>query len=143
MDERKVSNYLAKKIEGTNITYEQIAKISGVSLSTVKNLFTGKTQDPRLDTVAPVTYAVNGSVDEMLRGDLEAVKPTAPKVISEQHFNDTVNHYEHRLEDKREIIKDKNKLIKILTVGICACLFVLVGLLILEVLHPQSGWIRF
>ena len=150
MDERKVANYLAKKIDGTDITYEQIANKSGVSLSTVKNLFSGKTQDPRLATVAPVLYAVDGSVDEMLLGNIESVKPTVPIAISEQHFNDTVKHYEHRLDDKREIIKEEKehnatlkKEVRSYKIFSCICLAILVGLLILEVSNPNLGWLRF
>lgn len=144
MDEKLVANYLIKKTEGTGLTYEIVAEKSNTPLPTVKNLYTGKTKDPRLTTVAPVIYAVNGSIDEMLLGESKEVSmPPQANIITEQHFNDTVNHYEHRLEDKREIIKEKDKQIKFFKILACAGLGILIGLLILEVSNPNLGWIQY
>ena len=151
MDEKLLANYLIKKTEGTGLTYEIVAEKSNTPLPTVKNLYTGKTKDPRLTTVAPVIYAVNGSVDEMLLGESKEVsKQPQTNIITEQHFNDTIKHYEHRLEDKREIIKEEKehnttlkKEMRSHKIFSCICLGILVGILILEVLHPDLGWIRF
>lgn len=71
-----------------------------------------------------------------------------------EHHDDMKENYEKRLSDKREIIdmqnvhiekleeisKSKTKIIFSLT----AILFVLFfGLIALEMLHPEHGWIRF
>ena len=56
MDARLVANYLTQLKEKTGLTYEAIAEKSGMSESTVKNLFSGKTEDPRLSTVTPIIY---------------------------------------------------------------------------------------
>ena len=61
MDARLVAKYLTALKEKSGLTYEAVAEKSGRSESTVKNLCSGKTEDPRLDTVAPVIYAVGGS----------------------------------------------------------------------------------
>ena len=169
MDALLVANYLTRLKEKTGLTYEAIAEKTGLSLSTVKNLFSGKSEDPRLNTVAPVIYILNGSVDEMYSGkpketlqeisvaslkemyefQLEEHRKTSEAHINnirahyEQHREDTIANYEHRLADKREIIKDKNKLIRFLTFSTCICAFVLVALLVLEVANPSLGWLRF
>lgn len=169
MDARLVANYVTKMKEKSGLTFEMIAEKSGRSLSTVKNLASGKSEDPRLDTVAPVIYAVGGSLDEMFTGksrdavkefsissikemyefQLEEHRKTSEAHINnirahyEQHREDTIANFEHRLADKREIIKDKNKLIRFLTFSTCICAFVLVALLILEVANPSLGWLRF
>lgn len=132
MDERLVANYLSKLKKETGLTYKAIEEISGRSESTVKNLCEGKTEDPRLDTVAPVVYAMGGSLDEMLNPDkskdamkevsvnslkevyefqLAAMKETNEAHIAnirahyEQHREDVKENYEKRLADKREIIE--------------------------------------
>lgn len=140
MDARLVANYLTTLKEKTGLTYEAIAEKSKRSESTVKNLCSGKTEDPRLDTVAPVIYAMGGSVDEMFTGkNKDAVKEISISSIKEiyeqqlseiaqtsethinnirahyeQHRQDSIENYEKRLADKREIIEQKDEHIKTL-----------------------------
>ena len=68
MDARLVANYLTALKEKTGLSNETIAKESNTSESTIKNLCSGRTEDPRLSTVAPVIYAMGGSIDEMYTG---------------------------------------------------------------------------
>lgn len=138
MDAKLVANYLAQLKEKTGLTYEVIAEKSGRSVSTVKNLCSGKSEDPRLDTVAPVTYAMGGSIDEMFTGkskdavkeisihsikemyehQLSEIRQTHEKHIDdirthyEQHRSDFKDNVEHRLADKREIISQQEEHIK-------------------------------
>ena len=56
MDAKLVANYLTALKEKSGFTYENIAEKCGMSVVTVKNLCLGKSEDPRLNTVAPVTY---------------------------------------------------------------------------------------
>ena len=176
MDARLVANYLTRLKGKSGLTYEAIAEKSKRSESTVKNLLSGKTEDPRLDTVAPVIYAMGGSIDEMYTGNSkDAVKEISINSIKEiyeqqllevaktseihinnirahyeQHRQDVTENYEKRLADKREIIEQQNKHQKtiereLLTYKILFFVFiaVLVGLLILEVMNPDLGWLRF
>ena len=140
MDARLVANYLTQLKEKSGITDETIAEKSGRSVSTVKNLRSGKTEDPRLDTVAPVIYAMGGSIDEMYTGkskdEIKEISINSIKEIYElqlaemtkvnenhinnirshyeQHREDVTNNYEMRLADKREIINEKDEHIKTL-----------------------------
>ena len=140
MDAKLVAKYLTALKEKSGLTYEAIAEKSQRSESTVKNLCSGKTEDPRLDTVAPVIYAMGGSIDEMYTGkskdkvkefsieslkelyefQLAEYKATEEMHISnirahyEQHRQDSIDNYEKRLADKREIIEEKDKRIKTL-----------------------------
>ena len=133
MDAKLVSNYLTALKEKTGLTFETVAEKSGRSESTVKNLFSGRTEDPRLDTVAPVIYALGGSLDEMYTGkskdkvkesSIYSMKDMYEFQLAEQaklheaniaeirahyqqHRQDSVNNYEMRLADKCEIIKEK------------------------------------
>lgn len=142
MDARIVANYLTTLKTKTGLTYEAIAEKSERSVSTVKNLCSGKTEDPRIDTVAPVLYALGGSMDEMLNPGMNkdeiketsvfalkdvyeyqiaAMKETNEAHISnirahyEQHHADLKENYEKRLADKRELIQSYEEHIKSLT----------------------------
>lgn len=68
----------------------------------------------------------------------------------EQHHEDLKENYERRLADKRELIETKNEHIKALEkecrshkIAFWICVSILVGILMLEVMNPQLGWIKF
>lgn len=127
-----VAEYLSKLKAKTGLTYEAIAEKSQISESSVKNLCLGKSGDPQMSTIAPVVYALGGSLDEMLnpeksRDDMKETSVIALKdsydfqaallkeaneqhinnIRShyEQHHNDLRDNYEMRLADKREMIE--------------------------------------
>ena len=165
-----VANYLSMLKAKTGLTYEAIAEKSERSLSTVRNLCTGKTEDPRLDTVSPVVYALGGSIDEMLNPEknkdemketsvlalkdsyehqLSLLKVAYDEQINnirahyEQHHNDLKENFEKRLADKREIIEIQKKDCFSNKIFAWVCGFILVALLIAEVMNPNLGWFRF
>ena len=169
MDAKLVANYLTTLKENTGLTYEAIAEKSGLSVSTVKNLFSGKSEDPRLNTVGPVTYALDGSVDEMYTGktkdELKEISLTAIREMYEfqlaeqrktteshilnirahyeQHRQDTVSNFERLLNEKDHQIKHFKKTSFINFVIACIGFGILIAILILEVANPDLGWIRF
>lgn len=55
-----VAEYLSLLKAKTGLTYEAIAE------SSVKNICLGKSGDPQISTIAPIVYALGGSMDEML-----------------------------------------------------------------------------
>lgn len=136
-----VAEYLSSLKTKTGLTYEAIAEKSKRSESTVKNLCLGKAEDPRIDTVAPVVYALGGSMDEMLnpKKSKDELKETSVIALKdsyeyqaqllketneihignirshyEQHHEDLKENYERRLADKRELIETKDAHIKTL-----------------------------
>ena len=165
MDAKLVSNYLTALKEKTGLTHEAWAEKANGSVSTLKNLLSGKTEDPRLATIAPYIYAAGGSLDEMYAGKSKeaATEITVGSIVEiyehqlndtrahyEQHRQDVKENYEKRLADKREIIEQKDKHIKTLEKEILSskifswvCVAVLVALLIAEVMNPNLGWLRF
>ena len=169
MDAKLVAKYLTELKEKSGLTYEAIAEKCGMSESTIKNLFTNKTENPRLDTVAPPVYILGGSIDEMLTGkskdEVKEFSISSIKEIYEQqlidmsktheaHVNNIRAHYEQHRQDfkesqekqnalKDQLFKEKaneSNLFKILT---CVLAAILIGLLILEVSNPSLGWLRF
>ena len=133
------AEYLSLLKTKTGLTYEAIAEISGRSESTVKNLCLGKSDDPRIDTIAPVVYALGGSMDEMLnpKKSKDELKETSVIALKdsyeyqaallkesneqhianirlhyEQHHEDLKENFERRLADKRELIDSYTEHIK-------------------------------
>jgi transcriptional regulator with XRE-family HTH domain len=136
-----VAEYLSSLKRKTGLTYEAIAEKSNRSESSVKNLCLGKSDDPRIDTVAPIVYALGGSMDEMLNPEKSKDELKETSVIAlkdsyeyqatllkesnelhinnirshyEQHHEDLKENYEKRLADKRELIETKDAHIKTL-----------------------------
>lgn len=170
MPEQLIANYINKKRIDAGLTYEAIAIESNIPESTVKNLCTGKTKNPGIETVMPIMEAVGGSYDEMLypnkskdevketsmlamkdiyENQLNAIKESHEREVSnirshyEQHHKDLVDNFEKRLADKREIIelqKREHKASKIIAWVLGA---ILIALLIAEVMNPNLGWFRY
>ena len=132
MQAEKLAKYLTELKNKTGLSFEAISEISDRPESTVKNLCNGKTEDPRLDTVAPIIYALGGSIDEMLNPEknkdeiketsvvalkdsyeyeLSLIKDAYDEQIAnirshyEQHHNDLKENFEKRLADKKELIE--------------------------------------
>ena len=136
-----LSHYLNEKRLQAGLTYEAIATISNTPESTVKNLCTGKTKNPQLETIIPIMEAVGGSYDEMLHPEktkdemketsvlalkdiyeyqLSEIRKTNEEHINnirahyEQHHEDLKDNYERRLADKRDLIESYKEHIKTL-----------------------------
>ena len=169
MDASIVAKYLTKLKADRGLTYEAIAEISKVPESTVKNIILGKTERPGIDIVADIIYSLGGSLDEMYTGkskdDVKEISINSIKEIYEQqlvdisktheaHVNNIRSHYEQHIEDlkenharevtlKDEIIKAKDSNGNFFKIFACVGLSILVALLIIEVMHPDLGWIRY
>ena len=168
LDEKFISKYLTKIIKETGNTYESIAEKCFTSESTVKNLCSGKTENPGILTIAPIVYAANGSLDEMCGKTREDIDEKTKNLIKEmaefqfaeyrkteeahicnmrthyeQHRNDTISNYEKLLgeKDKQIALFKKTSLISFAIA--CIGFSILITLLILEVSNPSLGWIRF
>ncbi len=127
-----ISQYLNAKRIQEDLTYEAVAAKSNIPEATVKNLCTGKTKNPGVETLIPVMDAVGGSFDEMLHPgkkkdglketsilalkdmyehQLSRIKETNEEHIHnirthyEQHHEDLKENFEKRLSDKRELIE--------------------------------------
>lgn len=165
-----VAEYLTTLKLKNGLTFEAIAERSGRPVSTVKNLCTGKSEDPRLDTVAPVVYAMGGSIDEMYNPEkskdeiketsllamkdiyesqLNAIKESYDEQVNhvrshaEQHRKDLIDSYENSLADKREIIEMQKKENISSKIVAWVCGAILIAILIAEVMNPNLGWLRY
>lgn len=148
-----VAEYLSLLKAKTGLTYEAIAEKSKRSESSVKNLCLGKSEDPRIDTVAPIVYALGGSMDEMLNPEKNKDELKETSVIAlkdsyeyqaslmkesnemhisnirshyEQHHEDLKENFEKRLADKRELIESYKDHIKTIEKNFLICKIALI-----------------
>ena len=140
MDAEVVAKYFNTLKERNGYTIEFWAEKSNCSVSTLKNLLSGKTEDPRISTVAPITYAGGGSMDEMLNSNF---KKNETRFHYEQHIADIKANHEREMALKDEIIKIKDAHGNFFKLLACIGFGILVALLILEVANPNLGWIKF
>ena len=139
IDSKIVIKYLVTLKEKSGLTYEAIAEASRIPESTVKKLFSGKVENPGLDTILPIMFVLGGSFEEITGKSKDEVKEFSINSIKEmyefqlaehrkteeahinnirahyeQHREDVTKNYEMRLADKREILKEKDEHIKTL-----------------------------
>ena len=165
-----VSKYLVILFKRTGFGFEVVAEKSETSVATIKNMYYGKSENPGILTIHRVISVMGGSFEEMFsqgktKEDLKEFSISSIKEMYEyqlaeqerrhkeheenmrahyeQHRKDYMDNVEKRLADKKEI----NTILKIalVVVGLFAalCFTTLVVLLILEVMNPELGWLRF
>jgi predicted transcriptional regulator len=141
-----------------NFTIETISNLSGVPEATVKNIFSGKTEDPRFETVSAIVKAMGGSLDAVYsvakKDDVEANSVIALKEAYEQRLKETKEQYQQRIADMKEHYEERiteiNEHIATIQldkrwfrIATCICAFALVVLFIVEILTPGMGWFRY
>lgn len=82
-----------KKRKG--ITYKQIANVAKIPESTVKRIFSGYTDNPYLETLKGICYAVGLSLDRLFDESCNAKSIEIPKI-------------EHSLTDENRLLKATN-----------------------------------
>lgn len=151
-------NYLnALKTKG-NFTYETISNLSGIPEATIKNVFSGKTEDPRFETVSALVNAMGGSLDAIYsaakKDDVEANAVITLKETYVQRIEDLKEHYEHRLAEKdkhyERLLLEAEKHIETIKLDkrwfrIAAVVSVIIFALlcVAELLNPNLGWFRY
>ena len=146
-----IIDYLNALKNKGNFTYEAIAKLSGIPESTVKNIMTGKTEDPRFETLSKMVYAMGGSMDEVnsrTKGeDVEMNSVILIKELYEARLAAAKEHSQERIKDIKEsndkhieTLKTNNKRLWITATALVV--FVL-GIIIFDALLGNVGWIRY
>lgn len=114
----------------TKMTYQDIADKSGVPISTVKRIFSGRTPDPGVTTVIAIVEAMGGTADDIQSTPLNDGELISPKSI------------EHLCTVYERSLRDKNRLIKAQFITIVAIIAVLLFFLIWDLCSPNIGFIR-
>ena len=104
---KKAQEYILALKEAGNFTYEDIANISGIPLSTVRNILSGKTPDARFGTIAKLVISLGGNLNELVdyekKKEIEVNSTVSLKETYEMRIADLIKLYEGRIEDIKEL----------------------------------------
>ncbi|MBQ5885219.1 MAG: hypothetical protein IIW79_02295 [Clostridia bacterium] len=153
-----LTTYLNTLKSKGNFTIETISNLSGIPEATVKNIFSGKTEDPRFETVSAIVKAMGGSLDAIYnvskKEDVEGNSIITLKESYDQRLSDIKEYYEQRIKDLKERyeerLSDQKEHISTIMldkrwfrIATCICAFALVVLFVMEIIIPGLGWIRY
>lgn len=85
--------YLKAFLKENNITYEQLSELSGIPLNTLKNVFRGKTQNPRIDTMQAIERALG------LDNEIPTIPDYTPSEEEKQIFEMIMSMTEEEVEE--------------------------------------------
>jgi DNA-binding Xre family transcriptional regulator len=103
----KVKDYLVALKNAGDFTFEDIANISGIPITTIRNIYSGKTPDARFGTVAKIVISLGGDLNELIgyekRKEIEINSTVSLKETYEMRISDLIKSYEERIEDIKEL----------------------------------------
>ena len=146
-----------------NLTVADLASKSGVIEATLKNIIGNRISIPRKENLEPLCEVLDLNINDVLNHLPKEGENSATIIKSqyEHHIQDILEsnaklekHYEKRLADKRELIDQYEKHIETIMkdkrwfrIGFIVVLSLWVVsvacFILLEVMHPQHGWIRW
>ena len=109
------------------LTNQQIADSSGVPLSTITRIFNGQTDNPNIETIEAIANGMGVSL-----GEVTGIKQAEEKFSPDDNL----------IQVYKDIIKSKDKWIKILASALIGILVFLVALLFVDLLVHDIGYIR-
>ena len=99
----KARDYILALKEAGNFTSEDMANISGIPLSTIRNICSGKTPDARFGTIAKLVISLGGDLNELIgyekKKEIEVNSTVSLKETYEMRIADLIKSYEARIED--------------------------------------------
>lgn len=120
------------------LSIQQLADMCGISASTVSRTLTGKTE--------PTDYTINALEDALGITDAPIGDPIMERVASDPILERYLNMQEMRIIRLRAhynmLLTEKNRWIKLLFILSLVLVVFICSILILDVLHPDIGWIR-
>ena len=107
----KVREYLIGLKDTGNFSYEDIANLSGIPVQTVRNIYTGKTPDPRFATVAKIIISLGGDLNEIIgyekKKEIEVNSTVSLKETFEMRIADLIKSYEERIDDVKAFCEQR------------------------------------
>ena len=101
----KAKEYILALKEAGSFTSEDMANISGIPLSTIRNICSGKTPDARFGTIAKLVISLGGDLNELIgyekKKEIEVNSTVSLKETYEMRIADLIKSYEARIEDMK------------------------------------------
>ena len=107
----KAREYILALKEAGNFTFEDMANVSGIPLSTVRNICSGKTPDARFGTIAKLVISMGGDLNELIgyekKKEIEVNSTVSLKETYEMRISDIINSYDTRIEDIKALCETR------------------------------------
>lgn len=107
----KAREYIMALKEAGSFTFEDIANVSGIPLSTIRNICTGKTPDARFGTIAKVVISMGGDLNELIgyekKKEIEVNSTVSLKETYEMRIADIIKSYDARIEDIKALCEER------------------------------------
>lgn len=107
----KAREYILALKEAGTFTLEDMANISGIPLSTIRNICSGKTPDARFGTIAKLVISMGGDLNELIgyerKKEIEVNSTVSLKETYEMRIADIVKSYELRIEDIKALCETR------------------------------------
>ena len=101
----KAREYILALKEAGSFTSEDMANISGIPISTIRNICSGKTPDARFGTIAKLVISLGGDLNELIgyekKKEIEVNSTVSLKETYEMRIADLIKSYESRIEDMK------------------------------------------
>jgi DNA-binding Xre family transcriptional regulator len=101
----KAREYILALKDKGSFTSEDMANISGIPLSTIRNICSGKTPDARFGTIAKLVISLGGDLNELIgyekKKEIEVNSTVSLKETYEMRISDIIKSYEARIEDMK------------------------------------------
>lgn len=107
----KVKDYLVALKNAGDFTFEDIANVSGIPITTIRNIYSGKTPDARFGTIAKVVIALGGDLNELIgyekKKEIEINSTVSLKESYEMRIAEIIKSYEERIEDIKALCETR------------------------------------
>lgn len=97
-----VTEYLNALNSQRNLTLQEISDLSNVPFQTVRNIFSGETTNPGINTLVAIVKAMGGSMDELVGLEHPAMEQHDHTVNSWHEYDLMVEKYEDRIEKTKK-----------------------------------------
>lgn len=138
MDVSDIISGITAKKEAMGLTNQQLSDASGVPKSTVDRILRGDTPNPTLQSVLDMAVAVGYTFGEPLEAPESRCLDETSKYI--------IRMYDDRIARLRAhynmLIAEKNRWITWLFFLSLALVLLIVGILIVDAIIPNVGWVR-
>lgn len=99
----KIREYMTALKNAGKFSLEDIANLSGIPLSTVRNIYSGKTPDARFSTISKIIISLGGDLNELIgydkKKEIEVNSTVSLKETYEMRIADLIKSQEDRIED--------------------------------------------
>ena len=135
-----MKDYLNRLKSEKSMTNQQIANLSGVSLSTVNRIMAGSAKNPSHEAVVSICSALGGDP-----AGIESEHETHPDCRCEI-FVRVLEGYEQQFDREREAydaqLRTKDRWIRALAVALGVIIAIILALLVVDMLTPHIGWLK-